>query len=489
MIGALVNGKFWRYAAAFLIPAIFVLLYRNTLDNDSWFVLAEGKYLVENGIHYVDVLTIHEGMNLVVQNYAFCMVFYVIYSMFGAFGVYTLMLVLNFIICFLIYKICMLLSNKNVNLSLLIMVVTDLLLAMVFVTTRAQMISYVTFLSVIYVLELYIKTDKIKYLWFIPFFSLIEINFHGAYWWIIFLVLGVYLVDSIKKPKLHLQGYRTKPLIFVGAISLLVGLINPYGVRMITYIFTSYGAPEITGLVVEMRSFNFQSFFNAVLYIAIVLVGILYLFGNKRRIRMRYVLMFLGFLGLGLNAIKGMSQFILVMFLPLALMYKDTRIGRIIEAKISRNALMFWSGVVAVLVFVGGYTAMACSGLKDGPDGDGIIQAMDVIEEVSGGDKNSRIYVGYNNGGYVEYRGYKAYMDPRAEVFLKENNGKENILEEWEKWTAGKVKMDDFLNKYDFDYLIADNYSDYLLYSMDNEEYEVIYENEEEEIKVFKKNA
>ena len=63
--------KIWRvsslkYVAAFLIPLIFVMLLKQWLDNDSWFVLAEGRYLVQNGVHYTDVLTMHEGMNLVV---------------------------------------------------------------------------------------------------------------------------------------------------------------------------------------------------------------------------------------------------------------------------------------------------------------------------------------------------------------------------------------------------------------------------------------
>ena len=41
-----------KYVAMFLIPMIFVLLYNQGLDNDSWGVLAEGRQIVENGITY-----------------------------------------------------------------------------------------------------------------------------------------------------------------------------------------------------------------------------------------------------------------------------------------------------------------------------------------------------------------------------------------------------------------------------------------------------
>ena len=41
------------------------------------------------------------------------------------------------------------------------------------------------------------------------------------------------------------------------------------------------------------------------------------------------------------------------------------------------------------------------------------------------------LYADYNNGGYPEFRGVKSYIDPRAEVFLKGFNGKEDILAEF----------------------------------------------------------
>ena len=41
------------------------------------------------------------------------------------------------------------------------------------------------------------------------------------------------------------------------------------------------------------------------------------------------------------------------------------------------------------------------------------------------------LYTNYNNGSYAEYRGLKPYIDTRAEVFLKSNNHKEDIMMEY----------------------------------------------------------
>ena len=341
-------------------------------------------------------------------------------------------------------------------------------------------------LALIYVLELYIKTDKSKYLWWLPVISILQINLHASVWWMLIIIIGVYIIDAIHKPKLRLQGYRMKPLIVVGIVVFLAGFINPYGVKMITYIFTSYGVPEISRMVGEMKPYYiFRSRFEVFVYVALVLTLVLYIFGDSKKVRVRYLLMLFGFLALGLNSTKGLSNLILTMFFPLALIYEDVRIEKVFDATLARNAVMLWTGVVAISVFVAQFVVLVPR-IKDGP-ADEVIAAVDSIEEESGGDKTVKIYVGYNNGGYVEYRGYKAYIDPRAEVFLKRNNGKENILKEWEDMVTKEAVLEEFLDKYGFDYLIADRSHEGQMYNMENDNYKLIYDNDESEIRVFKK--
>ena len=130
--------KIWKisslkYIAAFLIPLLFVFFMNQVLDNDSWDVIAQGREIVSNGIYHTDMLSMHEGLSVTVQNYGFSVLFYLIYSTMGAPAIYAVMLILNFAVCFIIYKICMLISNKNTNLSLLIMMVTDFVLALSFI--------------------------------------------------------------------------------------------------------------------------------------------------------------------------------------------------------------------------------------------------------------------------------------------------------------------------------------------------------------------
>jgi hypothetical protein len=53
-------------------------------------------------------------------------------------------------------------------------------------------------------------------------------------------------------------------------------------------------------------------------------------------------------------------------------------------------------------------------------------------------DRRISLYTDFNCGSYAEWRGYRCYADPRAEVFLKSINGKEDILAEvWDSMHMG----------------------------------------------------
>ncbi|MBR3368890.1 hypothetical protein IKG45_03865 [Candidatus Saccharibacteria bacterium] len=474
-----------KYVVAFLLPLVIILLYRRTLDNDTWFVLAEGRHILEKGIYYNDVLSMHDGLEIVVQQYGFAVIFWLIYSVFGSIGLYVMTILFNFLICFLVYKIAMLISEKNINMSLFVVVLTDVFLSFIFIVTRAQVLSYVFILLTMYLLELYVKKKEKKYLYPIPLVSLLQINIHASLWPMIILILGVYIVDSFKIPKLHLQGYKTRPLIITLIISALIAFINPYGVKMLTFIFTSYGVNEIFELVSEMAPFDLRSLYNILVYGAIVTVILAYIFGKKKNIRVRYLLLFFGFLALSLNSVKGFSELFLVMFIPMALLFKDFQIKSKKVILFSKAAIM-WSFVI-VFGAVGICGCLVLSRLSDAPS-EVMKEAVDAIDDKIGDREKSnlRIYTGYNDGGYLEFRGYKPYLDPRAEVFIKKNNGKEDILQEWIDFEKRLIEKNDFIDKYDFDYLFVSRKSD-PAYELDEKKYDKIYEDEEAEVRVYER--
>ena len=117
---------------------------------------------------------------------------------FDLYGILLFVLVVLTIITYFYYKLCMLVSNKNKMLSTIITVVTMSLLASTFITTRPQIFAYLNLILVLYVMELYSKTNNKKYLLFLPLISLMQINIHGMFFLMLFIFMLPYIVNAFK---------------------------------------------------------------------------------------------------------------------------------------------------------------------------------------------------------------------------------------------------------------------------------------------------
>ena len=76
----------------------------------------------------------------------------------------------------------------------------------------------------------------------------------------------------------------------------------------------------------------------------------------------------------------------------------------------------------------------------------------------------SKVYTCFNDGGLLEFYGFKAYIDPRAELFYKEMNGQKDIMSEWWAMKSGELDFNDLVAEYDFDYIFVNGISDSSLY-------------------------
>ena len=470
-----------KYLVAFLVPVFFVLALRTEVDNDSWFVLAEGREIVRNGIYHIDQLSMHEGLEVTVQNYGFAILYYLIYVALGVRGLYLGMLACLFGVEFLLYKIYKTISDDNEKLSISLMILTTIVLDIAFVTTRAQMLSFLFFLGTIYVLERYIRDGKKKRLCIIPCLSLAMINLHASVWLMLFLVMVAYILGE------KLDGkQKVGPIIIVAIAAFLMGFVNPYGIKMMIFVVQSYliGGYD---LILEMQPFSLTSSFGKVMYGLIIGVILFGFYGDRKKVKIRYLILWIVLLALGLNTIKGMSWFILVAVLVIIPMYKNIKIPSMkIESKIVRRGLIGVAGGFAALT--GTIGVLIVKGLKDYPNEDvvGAISRLDEEIEKRGEDKKEvKVFTDYNDGGYFEFMGYKPYIDPRAEVFYKINNKKEDIFAEYRDFVKGKIRREEFLEKYNFEYIVAEKENPFLWSELEG--FEKIFEDEETGLTVLAK--
>lgn len=435
---------------------------------DLFYLIPQGKYILNNGIYHMDPFSIHNGLHVVVQNYMSSCLFYLIFKIFSWNGFVIYTIICNTLICYLIYKICLLISSNNKSLSIIIMVINDILLYY-FLVPRPQLLSYINLLLVIYLLELYVHKNNKKYLYFIPLISILQINMHASLWIMIFLFMLPYIVEGIFKK------YNIKPILFIFLISLVCGLINPYGLENITFIFGSFHNKYMTSLIPELYKTGFNTLWGTIFLIILIINSLIYIIFVNKKVKIRYLFLYLGTMILGLSSLKGFSNYLLCSIFPFAYYFRNKKFN-IDYSIISKLCNIF----IVVLIIISSLL---------------IVLKRNVVQEYVAGNSYSfllkhydkddiRLYSIMVDGGYGMFLGVKSYLDCRAEYFIKYNNKKYDILKEYFLLQHSKININEFLDKYKFTHLLL-NSGDIMFKLSEIDGYKLIYIDKEYEYKLY----
>ena len=449
----------------FLLPLFFFFLidYAKEID-DIWFLLAHGRYVLEKGIPHVDFLSMHKGLHFVMQQWGFSTILYFIYHHLGSLGVLFFVGIMNGLIVYFLYRLCMVISSNNHYYSCLIASIIDLLLELNFILPRPQIVSILLFVVTLYLLERFRNTDKDKSIYFLPVISILLVNCHASMWLMLFIICLPYLVEFC-----ILKDKKVIVLISTLLITFIVGFINPYGWEAMTYSLHSYGIPIFNQLIREMHSFSLKgdSFlvFSSGLIVVVMIVEIIMFIKNYKKYPVHYYFLFLGFSFMAILNLRNIS-FLLIGTMPFIIYGFSKREEETMSILGVGIPLIIVLGIFGFNHYRDFYT------LKD-PIREGIVSYLD-----TNASKSSKVFTYFNDGPYLEYHGYPVYIDTRAEVYLKKNNHKEDIFLEYYDVLTGKIDYEKFIQKYQFDYYVVHEGDLFYQYLIDND-YKVVYQNKD----------
>lgn len=453
----------------FFIPIALSIIVSTDYDNDIWFLLNQGRYVVTQGIPYIEPFTIHEGLDFVMQQHLAATIFYEVYHLLGAFGLSLLLIGVNLLILFFLYKIALVMSDNRKPLSIFFAVGVNILLLMNFIRTRPQIFTYLLLCILLYLLEKYQKEGKIKYLFLLPLLSLLEINLHASMWLMLLLFMLPYIVENTVSYFRSPQKIRVKvtPLWISLLFMIVFAFVNPYGLDAITYIFTSYGNNEINHLIFEMQYPDITTNAGMIVYGAILLVFLTYMFLKKPKLKIRHFCLLLGTTYLALTSYKSFAFFILGGIFPLVAYLKEyfsKKQPLTLNSPLYRKALLLLSIITILPSFFLSYHLT-----------NPLEKVFDYLDDCS---EEVVLYTGFMEGGYSEYRGIKSYIDPRAEVFLKANNHQKDIFQEYYALQAtGQLTPEEFLKRYSFTHLLVNQKDDLYPYLQSHpQNYSLVFE-------------
>lgn len=191
----------------FHVLAIFVIIIfcfaitPKTLQNDTYYTIAIGEHILENGIDMKDPFSWHEDLPYTYPHWAYDVGTYLVYQLgeniqiggFTAIYIATVMLsiTLGIIIYIVLNKIC-----KNEVVSFFITLAMMYLMKS-YITARAQLVTYILFILTILFIEKFLETKKKRYAIGLIVIPIIIANVHLAVWPFYFVLYLPYIVEYI----------------------------------------------------------------------------------------------------------------------------------------------------------------------------------------------------------------------------------------------------------------------------------------------------
>ncbi len=501
------------------------------IDNDTWFILNCGRYVVETGtIPHEEFATMHEGLHYVMEQWLTAVIFWEIYSNFGADALISFAWLIGFISMFMYYKLCLFVSNGNKKVSALLSFIIATIMTIAFLVTRPQIFSTLILLTEIFLLEKYFRERKIRTLCALPILSALFINLHSALWSMMLIVLLPFVVESFV---LNFKKISTPflPLILAGAGIFLAGFLNPYGWEAMIFLFTSYD-PSIHSDILELSPTSIK--YNAGI-IFFIFSALLIVEFTKKDLPLRYFFLSFGIMILGFIAIRNVLLFLMLATFPLAFAAKDwhpfdkifnlrhkffiplflvciaeiysllsnpdysntpihfpikfvtffsliflvcfiffyRREGKLFseEIFILRRKPLIALATLQIIIFAALIYFLAPMQKYEiyKPAVEFLLKenrAEDII-----------LWTGFNSGGYFEFNGIKTYLDARPEIFSFANNHKADIINEYFEFHQGDLNYMEFFARYNFTHIFitTEDKIPYLLLSQDKN-YQLLFE-------------
>lgn len=469
-----------------VITAINMFSIKKTMQNDTFFTIATGNEIIQNGYDNLDHLTWHDNLEFYKLRWSFDVIIATLYNYFGFNGIYFFVVAIACIIEISLFNI---LTKSKVNpiiAFIMALFSTYLLTDACFLAARGQIISYLLLLLEVFFVEQLIHKKQKRYYIALFLLSVLLVNFHASVWWMMIILILPYLAEAIiykifknknNSKRIILEQSSIKQLIIAILVITIGSFLSPIGTYTHTYMFKNiFGISskfiselQMTDILASTGMLSFASLF----------IGIM--LPTKTKIKLSDLLLFLGLYAMGILAMRNQAYMYIIGIIPLARLisefFNEYDSENILDKSIdlfSKNKSIIVISLIFIVLILTNIVVRSKEEYIDK-----IIYPVEAVNYIKENIdyKNLRIYNGFNFGSYLEFLGIKAFLDSRSEIFCKEFNDTE-ILQDWVDTDDGKKHYEDIFTKYNIDYAIIKKDEIINTYLYKDENYNKAYEDE-----------
>ena len=507
-----INLKF-NILAIISIIIFAIAITPKTLQNDTFYTIKIGEYILKNGITMQDPFSWHT-LSYTFPHWCYDVMIYLIYNIGGHLGIYISTMVFTAILGMIMYFMNdKFTKNKPIS---FVLTFASMYLLKNFVAARAQLFTFILFALELLFIEGFLETGKKRYIFGLIAIPIIIANFHVAvfpFYFVLYLpyiaeYLMSYITDlkwiigrkikrlnkriskcskpekieklSSKCDKLKLkleqrkerEPYKinvlrrnnTKTLIIIMIICIFTGLLTPLKSTPYTYLIKTMQGNSTHNISEHLP----LTLANNINFAIVLMAFLMILTFTDSKIRLCDLFMLAGMTLLTFWSRRQESLFI-ILCIPI--------FNRMLTQFINKYDKKGIEQMTKIMTSIGGTLVSIClvlvismlffkSKLKSTYVNEKLypIEASEwILENLDLND--IKLYNDYNYGSYLLLKGIPVFIDSRADLYLPEFNKDVKIFEDFINISGLNLKnMEAMFDKYEFTHFIIKNGAKLVVY-------------------------
>jgi hypothetical protein len=408
-----------------LFIGLFIMTVRPIADPDFWWHLRTGELISQtHTIPHTDPFSFTNiGKNWIAHEWLSELFFYGIYKLAGfpaLIILFAFVISSAFFFCYLRFPPT---SRPYVAGFIL------LLGAMATAPTwgvRPQMISLLLTSAVLLLLDRYRSENRLKYLIPLPLITLVWVNLHAGYF-LGLAIIGIYIVGGLIEifiVEIFNKNGSTRPtlkslivLFVVLGTCVLAALVNPNGIKIITYPFQTLVSPSMQQLIQEWFSPDFHLIqWQPLAWIFLLLIAVGMVGKKSLSVTKILLVVILGYAAL--HSMRNVPLFVIVA-IPILAELVDS-IVKIPSKSQMPSRLFKWIAPVLIVFALLATSLRVVQVINNQADTEGAAFPKSAVDWIQLNNPPSNIFNSYGWGGYLIWRLYPTYnvfIDGRADVY------------------------------------------------------------------------
>ena len=425
-----------------------IFLVEKTFQNDTFYTIKVGEIISKYGVDMKDHFSFIPNLEYTYPHALYDLIIYFIYHLFGYAGIYVSVIITSIILFLLMYySTNYLIKDRGLSYILTCIAAVNL---KNFLAARAQLVSYIYLLLILFFIERLRETGKKRYIIFMILPGLLLTNMHAAVYPVVFILFLPFLASDLvfvirKKYKKTINNYQEKrhlddsriefekpkntKLLFVSMIVLfIVGFIS-LTPDAYTYIF-KIRLDNSMSYINEHSSITIKSFPN--IFISLMAFIFIFLLGNTK-VKIRDFFMLGGLFFLAFLSNRSTALFYLLSLYSTGRIYKMFIDKRLLFIKVEDVFLTPPVYVVFMLIFLVGCPCYYQLYLKKDFYINKEVYPVEMVNYIKENMdyENMRIYNEYNFGSYMLLNGLKVFIDSRCDLYNDAFNEGVNAFDDY----------------------------------------------------------